>query len=521
MAKFASIGNKLDLDEVDFLEYFGRDPQTTVIGMYLETISRCKELIETAAAIDKPVLILKSNTTEAGKRAAMSHTASLSNDDNIIDTAFERAGIIRVNSLAEFISVAKAFELPPMTGQRIMIMSLAGGMAVMMADTCEKIGFEFADPGREFYKSLGDFSKAGIINSNNPLDMGDIYDPKMHAHIFNSVLHNQNVDGAIYATQRPHMPREDDVFYHIFHDDISKETIGAIHSSGKPLGVCIYGPAKTITKIKHNLSVPIYDDPDEMIKSLKAQMDYHAKKSMGPFVTEMPDDINIEKTVNWVDSHKGTVGEESLELTSFLGINTPLSQLAATEDEAVKAANELGYPVVMKVVSSDAVHKSDAGGVVVGIDGDDQTKSSFAQIRDNLQTYKGGALFEGVRVAKMAGYGLDMFIGAVRDPSFGPVAFFGLGGIYIEAFEDTENVLCPSNYDEIETKLKTLKSYIILSGLRGQKAKDIETFINAVERVTHLMAKCPKIEELDLNPVRVFSKGSGIMALDGRLLISD
>ncbi|HMA86762.1 MAG TPA: CoA-binding protein, partial [Desulfosalsimonadaceae bacterium] len=160
LAKFASIGNKLDLDEIDFLEYFGRDPETRVIGMYLESITNGRKLVETAAAIDKPIVIYKANTTSAGNKAAMSHTAAISNDEDIIDSAIERAGMIRIRNFSDFISMAKVFKLPPMRGNRMMIMSPAGGFTVILADLCEQAGFEFADPGPAFYQELQNYSNA-------------------------------------------------------------------------------------------------------------------------------------------------------------------------------------------------------------------------------------------------------------------------------------------------------------------------------------------------------------------------
>jgi acetyltransferase len=239
MAKFASIGNKLDLDEVDFLEYFGRDPETKVIGMYLESIPRGDRLIEAASRIDKPIIILKSNTTSAGQKAAMSHTAALANNEDIINTAFERAGIIRINHFNDFISMAKVFELPPMRGNRMMIMSPAGGFTVMMADLCEESGFAFADPGASFYDSLKDSSNAGVINFSNPLDMGDIYDTKAYPNIFFSVMHNTHVDGTVFVTQWPEMPRARLYFFKKFsHGDFS-QGIGwnDFYSQEKPLGI--------------------------------------------------------------------------------------------------------------------------------------------------------------------------------------------------------------------------------------------------------------------------------------------
>jgi acetate---CoA ligase (ADP-forming) len=207
LAKFASIGNKLDLDEVDFLEYYGKDPQTKVICLYLEGIARGRKFIETARKIDKPIIVYKANTTSAGEKAAMSHTAALSSDEAIIDSAFEEAGVIRVKNFLDCIEVTKTFHLPPMKGRRIMVMSPAGGFAVMGADLCEKAGLEFADMGEDFYESLKGFSNAGVIKFSNPLDMGDIYDPQLTAHVFYSVMHSDRVDGSIYISQRPQMPQ--------------------------------------------------------------------------------------------------------------------------------------------------------------------------------------------------------------------------------------------------------------------------------------------------------------------------
>lgn len=519
MAKFASIGNKLDLDEVDFLEYFGRDPETKVIGMYLESISRGDRLIEAVSKIDKPVIVLKANTTSAGRKAAMSHTAALANNEDIIDAAFERVGVTRIYNFNDFISLAKAFELPPIRGKRIMVMSPAGGFTVMMADLCEESGFEFADPGAAFYDELKNSSNAGVINFSNPLDMGDIYDAKAYPSIFFSVMHNKNVDGAVFVTQWPEMPRGEDVFYRMFHTDLSKEVAGTILSSGKPLGVCLFGLSATISRIKQNLVFPIFNNASEMICAFKKQYDYYAKKEKGTPVYTLPRDVDIEATKTWIMCNAGVKGEEALELLHHFGISIAESAVAKDSKEAADMAESMGYPVVMKVVSPDAIHKSEAGGVVTGIQNAGDVCSSFDKIRENLFHYKANAYFQGVRVMKQAGEGYDMFIGGKFDDSFGPVVFFGYGGIYIEVFHDTANVLCPADTQEIEDKVRKLKSYKILQGARGKGAGDIAGYVAMIERVTHLFHKFPQIRELDINPVRVLADGSGVVALDVRLRI--
>ncbi|MFA6009376.1 MAG: acetate--CoA ligase family protein [Desulfobacteraceae bacterium] len=519
MAKFASIGNKLDITEIDCIEYMGNDPETRVICLYLESINNGRALMEAAMKINKPLIIFKANTTNAGNKAAMSHTAAISNNDAITDSAFERAGIVRIDNFSDFIAAAKVFELPPLLGDRLMVMSPAGGFTVMLADLCDKEGFTFADPGEAFFKELETYVNSGVIKISNPLDLGDIYNPKAYADIFNSALHNDNVDGAVFVTQNPQMPKSDDVFYRMFKTDISKEVIGSIRSSNKPFAACLYAPEKTMSKMKRSLSIPVFNSPETMVKILKKQMLFHRKKAEGAFVTPCPPGMDLDKAKVWIQNHPGVTGEVSLELLGMLGIRTLRSAEAGNKSDAVSLAREIGYPVVMKVVSPDAVHKSEAGGVVIGIENDNQAEKAFDQIEKNLKNYKADARFDGVRVMAMAKDGYDMFIGAHVDDSFGPVALFGFGGIWIEVFSDVENVLCPSNRTEIESKVKRLKSYKILQGTRGQGKGDIDAFLDMIERVTHLMAAFPEIKEFDLNPVRVFSDGSGAAALDSRIRI--
>jgi acetyltransferase len=519
LAKFASIGNKLDLTEIDFLQYFGEDPETNVIGVYLESISDGKKFVETASKINKPIIVLKANTASAGNKAAMSHTAAISNNEDIIDSAFERAGIIRIKSFSDFISMAKAFKLPPMKGNRIMVMSPAGGFSVILADLCDKAGFEFADPGKAFYKELEKYSNAGVINFSNPLDMGDIYDPEMYAQVFFSVLHNDHVDGAIYLTQWPSMPRGEDVFTKMFNTDLSKEAIGALHSSGKPMGVCLYGSASTMMRIKQNIHFPLFDSPEEIVNSLKAQKNFYERIHKKAFQSICPETYIKQQTREWVLENKGEIGEESLELIGKTGIMTAESIAAENSDAALEAAANIGYPVVMKVISPDALHKSEAGGVVIGIQGKQEAEKAFHQIKRNLFKYKPDAIFKGVHVMAMAGDGQDMFIGGKVDESFGPVVYFGYGGIYIEVFKDIQNVLCPSNTLEIQGKIERLQCFSILKGTRGQTGADINAYVHAIESVSHLLSENPEIVELDINPIRILSKGKGVIALDARIRI--
>jgi len=519
MAKFASIGNKVDLDEIDFLEYFGTDPDTKIICLYLESISRGRELIEVATKIDKPIILLKANTTSIGKKVAMSHTAALSNDEDIVDAAMDKAGIIRIHNFHDFAAMAKAFKLPPMKGNRIMVMSPAGGFSVLTADLCENAGFNFADLGDDFYRGLKKHATAGVIKFSNPLDMGDLYDPEMTAKVFFSVMNNENVDGAVYVGEWPNMPMGEDVFTKMFKTDISREIGEAILSSGKPAGICLFGMPGTLTKIKKNVKFPVFDSPEEMIRALAAQRDFYTKKADKPVTGKKLDDVDLRSAKDWIDTHKGIRGEESLELLTRYGIPVAESWLAKDETEAMMLAKKVGYPLVMKVVSPDAVHKSEANGVVVGIKNDEEAKDAFQTIKKNLSVYKPGAEFNGIGLQRMAEEGCDMFIGGKQDESFGPVVFFGFGGIYVEVFKDVNILFCPSGYEEITAKVKKLKSHALLSGTRGRQRLDIKGYVEAILRASHLLADFPQIRELDINPLRVLRDDSGILALDARMEI--
>jgi acetate---CoA ligase (ADP-forming) len=519
MAKFISIGNRLDLDETDFLEYLLQDPETSTICMYLESMSNGSRFIEIAKKADKPIVVYKSNTTSAGARAAMSHTSSLSSDEDVIDAAFEDAGIIRIHNYADLVAVVKAFHLPPMKGKKIVVMSPAGGFAVIGGDLCEKAGFEFADPGEEFFKGLSKFANAGVIKFSNPLDTGDIYDPKMVAHVISEIMHNDKVDGAIYIGQKPRMPEGDNVFRDMFLTDLSKDVYGAMLSSGKPFGVCLYGLSDYLHLVKEYSPYPVFNSPEEMVRALAFQQRWH---SLIPLAhEEYPTNKYFDKNSlqKWIDGRDGAIGEDSLELLRMAGVSVAASHVAKSEDDAVMIAQQIGYPVVMKVVSPDALHKTEVGGVIVDIGDDGGVRKSFSLIHRNLEQFKKDAVFNGIRVQKMANDGHDMFVGGKFDPSFGPIIVFGFGGIYVEIFRDVCTCLCPATVSTVRKKIESLKSYSILKGTRGMKPVDIDGYVDSIVTISWILAEFPQIKELDVNPMRLLKDGSGVCALDARMAI--
>jgi acetyltransferase len=316
------------------------------------------------------------------------------------------------------------------------------------------------------------------------------------------------------------MPAGDDVFSRMLHADLSKETWGAILSSGKPVGVCLLGISQTITKIKKNVNCPVFNSLEEMVWAMAAQRDFYARKATGSVPEKQPTHINRATAQKWISAHQGVSGEETLSLLSQYGIPVAESSVAHDESGAISLAEKIGYPVVMKVISPDAIHKSEVQGVMVDIKNHDEVKQAFLMIKKNLAAYKPGADFQGVRVQKMAAEGYDMFIGGKHDKAFGPVVYFGFGGVYVEIFKDIGLALCPSTHEEIETKIKKLKSYTILKGSRRKQASDIQGYIESIVRVSHLLADFSQVKELDINPLRILSDGTGIVALDARIKIA-
>jgi len=271
--------------------------------------------------------------------------------------------------------------------------------------------------------------------------------------------------------------------------------------------------------VKEYTKYPIFNNPEEMVRAFAFQKDWHSGRPVDR--ESLPGNSYFRKDAlqKWIEDHGEVIGEDSLELLSLAGVPAAVAGIARNENEAVELANETGYPVVMKVVSPDALHKTEAGGVVVGVSEEGEVKRCFAQIRRNLEAYKKGARFDGLRIQKMAGEGYYMFIGGKFDPSFGPAVVFGFGGIYVEVFKDVRTCLCPAAADLVRKKIESLKSYAILKGARGMKPADIDGYVDAIVRVSWLLAEFPEIREMDINPLRLLKDGSGVFALDARMVI--
>lgn len=503
-SKFASIGNKLDVDETDLLEYLIGDHETDVIYCYLEGIAQGRRLMEIVCRSPKPIVIHKSNLGQSAAMIARSHSASLSNDDQVVDAAFRQCGVVRTREQRETVEIVKAFSLPPMRGNRLAIISRSGGHAVLAADAAEEAGFQLPPFPPEVIAEVREHSRAGVIDFHNPLDLGDLFDLALYRRLAEMTLAREDLDGM--------------VFIHNYQGDMDVEySRSLIISLGelltkvqKPIGICVFTTEDELLVNRKATTVPIFTDPKEAVRSLARTRDYGQEQFL-PFSTTRPDRVDPAcARLELITAPSGPMPPEKLgAILSAYGIPLIPWHLAETEDEALRVACNLGFPVVLKTAHPEVIHKSDAGGVVLNVA--DERAASLA--------YRSLTRFgPRVLVQKMSQPGLEWLVGGRQDDTFGPVLVVGLGGIYVEVFRETAIRIAPITHEEAHRMVQECKGSALLRGVRGQSPLDQQALLDVMVRVSWLLTDFPEIQELDLNPVRVLD--SGCLALDWRAVVA-
>ncbi|HPS55517.1 MAG TPA: acetate--CoA ligase family protein, partial [Sedimentisphaerales bacterium] len=500
-SKLVSFGNKCDLDELDTIEAFGGDDETKVIAGYLESITKGAEFVKKAEAISrkKPILLMKSGTSSAGARAASSHTGSLAGSDTAYRCAFERTGIIRCDSIKTQFDFAQAFAHQPLpAGDRVAVVTNAGGAGIMATDAIEGMGLTFATLTEDTKKKLGENLPAAA-NIKNPIDvLGDALADR-YEFALDVALDDPNVD-AILLLLTPQVMTQ------------SKETAEAAvrvikKKPTKPVLACFIGAEKVMPgwQVLQEGGIPQYDCPEAAVKTLKAMVDYAMwrKKPQRKLDVFKADKTKVQSII---DAHlkKGMreVGElDAKEVLKAYGFVTPAGAIAETADDAAKLAGKIGYPIVMKIWSPDISHKSDVGGVKVGLKNADEVKAAFNTMMTEIPKKMPNAKLVGVYVQEMSPAGREIILGIKRDPQFGAMVMFGLGGIFVEVLKDVEFALAPLTKDEALAMMKKTKSYKLLEGVRGQKGVDIDLMAENLQRLAQLVTDFPQIVELDINPM--------------------
>jgi acetyltransferase len=516
--KFVSVGNMLNIDAEDMLEYLITDEGTSLIFMYLESIRDGRRLMEIAKKSPKPVVIFKANIGELGKNIAQSHTASLASDDKIVEAAFHQAGIIRVNSATTVGNNLKILGLPPMRGKNLAIISRSGGHAVIAADATELAGFNLGYFPESFLREIEKHFRASVIRLTNPLDLGDLFDLDVYAQIVEQTLQLEGVDGVVFL--HTSLSEEENLTSRKLLDRF----IDLVEKYDKPVAYYISAAAEEVNYLKQNYDFPIFTQVVETIRALEMSHQYCVQRAKIDEKSETPaykvDRKSVEEIITVAKGEqRDLLISEAIQVLDHYGIPTAPSKIALTVAEAQAAADQIGYPVAMKIVSEQISHKSDVGGVQLNLRSNLSVAEAFEDMLANIQRTFPEVELDGVLVQPMASGGRELILGGRNDPQFGPVVLAGLGGIFVEIFDESQVRVAPLSIRTAREMLEDLRGYQILAGARGHKAVDIDAVVETLLRLSQLLVDFPEIAELDINPLRVFHAGEGCSALDARIIL--
>jgi acetyltransferase len=519
-SKFVSFGNGVDVGVVDLLRAWEDDPETTVIVAYIEGLRDGPKFMEVARQVSakKPVIVVKAGGTQAGARAVSSHTGSLAGSEQAYNAAFLQCGVIRANSMEELFDLAIAFSYQgPPRGRNVAIVTNAGGPGIMATDAAERVHLRLAslDAGtvQALRKQLPEAS-----NFYNPIDVLGDADADRYVYAAENLLRDQNVDSllAVLTPQAMTRPKE------------TAEKLGpAAAQSKKPVLACFMG-GNAIAEAQEVLNkhkVPNYPYPERAVQSLAKMAEYRE------WCDEPPDEpaaIAADKgAVRAVFAaarreNRVNLGEiEARQVLEAYGLAVPESYIAGSADEAAAYAEKIGFPVVMKIVSPDILHKSDIGGVRVGVRDQQEAMDVFELMMLRVRRYAPDAVIRGVFVQEMIQAGREVIIGSTRDPQFGPLVMFGLGGIYVEVLKDVSFRVAPFGERHAGRMIEEIRSAPLLRGARGERSSDVEAIVKCLLTVSQMVTDFPEIVEMDINPLKVREPGAGAVAVDARITITE
>jgi len=513
--KAASVGNKLNVDEADLLEYFLRDPEVQMPILYLEGFSRGRRLLDLARGSDKPILVWKSNAFPQSAGIALSHTAAILADDRVADAALAQAGIWRSRDAHHFTVAAKALSLKPMKGNRLMLIARSGGHAVMCADRAAGHGFELVKPPAEFFEAINRIAPETRITRQNPLDIGDVFDATCYDRMVEAALQIPGLDGLVFLQLLT--PIENNQRS----DAMMKRVAALAASASVPVGIGYIIQGGDTAPLKQALDYPIFDNPDDTLDALAIARDYWRLKARARRERKF-EELNRDQTqaATIVGRAQGRLlaADQALELLAAYGIAVPPWRRAAGPESAAPAAKELGFPVALKAISAQVSHKTEAGAVVLDLKTADEITEAARAMADRLGPALPAAGREGYLVQKMAGPAVELILGGKRDLSFGPVLILGLGGIFAEVLDRVVIRLLPIDRQEAREMIEDLPGLALLKGARGQAPADLEALADLILRAGQILLDHPAIQELDLNPVRAYPADA--LALDARVILS-
>lgn len=521
-SKFISLGNKAGLDETDFIEYLAGDPDTKVIICYIESITGGQRFMDVAHAASKvkPIIVFKSGTSAAGARAASSHTGSLAGNDRVYETVFKQCNVMRVKKLDDLFSLAVTFTSQPLPrGNRVAILTNAGGPGIITTDNIETSELTMAQFSDRVTKAL----KAGLpetANIHNPVDVIGDARADRYAYAMEHILSDENVDSMLVLLTPQKVTQPDETARALV-DIRSRHPEKPVLASFMG-GELVAGAVDYLEKS----GIATFPFPEPAVGALDGITRYanwrnRAEEGGEEILTPPPDRQRVAAVFEAVrkDARTNLIGSEAAQVAEAYGIPAAPSVLARTAEEAVSAAEKMGYPVVLKLAAPKIQHKTDLGGVKLNIKCADDVRKNFDEIISTVRAKMPDAQISGVEVQKMMPPGREMIIGMSRDPQFGPMIMFGLGGIYVNLLKDVSfRMAYKLTRRQIEDMIKETKAYTLLRGFRGEAPADIDAIVDAIARIARLTLDFPEIAELDINPVFAYEKG--LSALDVKIMLA-
>lgn len=516
--KFVSVGNMLNISAEDLLEYLIQDETTSVIFIYLESIPNGRRLMQVARRSPKPILIFKANIGRMGQKIALSHTASLASDDRVVDAAFRQAGVVRVSDATTLGNNLKILRLPPMRGRRLAVISRSGGHAVIAADACELCGFELAHFPESFLREIEKNFRASVIRLTNPLDLGDLFDMDMYAQIVEQTLQLPGVDGIAFL--HTSLSETENLASRKLLERIKELS----ERFDKPITYYISTASQEVTYLKQNYSFPIFTQVVETIRALEISYHHYLLSQRLQQPEEIPTIVGNRQKVQELlaqarREQRDPLLSEALQVLECYGISAAPGLVAHTVEEAEAMAEKIGYPVAIKVISEDISHKSDVGGVQLNLRNPAALREAFDDMLQRIQQAYPQAKIEGVLVQPMVTGGRELILGGKQDAQFGPTVMLGLGGIFTEIFGEAQVRVAPITRQEALEMIENLRGSAILKGARGEKPSDLPAVADALLRLSQLLQDFPEIQEIDINPLRVYHENDGCRALDARIIL--
>jgi acetyl coenzyme A synthetase (ADP forming)-like protein len=516
LSSFVSLGNRADVSESDLLDIWRQDEGTRTVVAYLESIADGPAFVEAATRLTavKPLVVLKSGGSDAGARAVSSHTGSLAGSDAAYDAAFSRSGVIRAHTVQDLFDFAEALSRQPLpAGPGLAILTNAGGPAIMATDACDFYGVSLAGLERTTTDALREALPAAAALFN-PVDvLGDAPAARYGAAL-DALAHDPNVR-SVLVVLTPQAPTQ------------AVETARSVVEFATRTGVttlaCFMGAdaVAEASSVLANGGVPAYKFPERAIASLAA-MERVRENRARPRTIAPTIDADRETVRTRIDSAR-TAGrtfvtdEGATSIARAYGLPTPASALARDLASARLLAAEVGYPLALKIASPDILHKSDIGGIRLGIKGEGELAAAYEAVIGAARDRMPDADVWGVTLQAMVPAGREVIVGVDRDPQFGPLLMFGLGGIYVEVLHDVVFRLCPVSPEEAREMISEIRGFGLLRGARGQAPADIDAIVDVLVRVSALAVEFPDITEMDINPLIVMDRGGGAVVADVRI----